>query len=83
MVKNPSSCLLSVIQVRFNLNWLLYVWLIYWFFRPFVHGALRTSGELMKPLTHIFGNSGKAYGLRAIPNECPQGIIYSVPLRNW
>ena len=45
-------------------------------YRHHVHGALRTSGELMRPLTHIFGNMGKAYGLRAIPNECPRGMNF-------
>lgn len=46
--------------------------------RPHVHGALRDTGELTKPLSHIFSHMGKAYGLKSIPSECPAGINYKL-----
>ena len=41
--------------------------------RKHVSGALRTTGERIKPLTHIFGMLGKPYGIKAIPKECHEG----------
>ena len=39
-----------------------------------VHGTLRTYGEV---ITHnLNSNNKRSYGLRSIPSECPQGIIF-------
>lgn len=43
------------------------------FSKKYVSGALRTTGERIKPLTHIFGMLGKPYGIKAIPKECHEG----------
>ena len=41
--------------------------------KPNVHVASRSSGQEMRPLSHIFAAMGKPYAVRAIPSECPQG----------